>query len=209
MPEDVDVWLGHFYAAWYPFSQASRRFVRKWTKLVRSLEVTLYPGGRAEIRHPEESAIASESAALVAKAEETGVVSPDFLAELQQTGPRYTVTLRWEVRDGRTAITEVRIDTRDRAVSGLWGAFDLAAYVAALYLAIDAREERSAKETPPRPGRPADTGFYRNVLAEYEQLLREGHPSPIQEIARRRKVPKGTVKSWRSRGVRYLRREGQ
>jgi DNA-directed RNA polymerase specialized sigma24 family protein len=61
-------------------------------------------------------------------------------------------------------------------------------------------------EVPPRPsaGRPPTLGHYQRILAEYEQLKREGHAAPINVLVERYGVKKGTVKSWLHRARKYL-----
>jgi DNA-directed RNA polymerase specialized sigma24 family protein len=61
-------------------------------------------------------------------------------------------------------------------------------------------------EVPPRPsaGRPPTLGHYQRILAEYEQLKREGHAAPINVLVERYGVKKDTVKSWLHRARKYL-----
>lgn len=48
---------------------------------------------------------------------------------------------------------------------------------------------------------------YQRVLAEYDELVREGHPSPISVLVERYRARPGTVKSWLHRGRKYLKEE--
>jgi hypothetical protein len=58
----------------------------------------------------------------------------------------------------------------------------------------------------PQPGKPPSQQFYAALLAERDQLINEGIRNPVQEMARRHGVQVGTLKSWLSRGARYVRR---
>lgn len=56
-----------------------------------------------------------------------------------------------------------------------------------------------------RPSRSAPAKslkFYRDLLAKQQQLVEEGHPSPVKEIARRMGVPANRVHQWLFRARR-------
>jgi hypothetical protein len=87
-----------------------------------------------------------------------------------------------------------------------WGPVDLAAYLTALRLERERRPPPRQNDAPlPATGRPPSIAFYRSLVAEYEALKREGHKAPLKELAARRGAPIGTVKSWHSRGRRYVK----
>ncbi len=83
-------------------------------------------------------------------------------------------------------------------------------YFAAFYLELQGESSgrRSGRPRPPAAGKPPSLPFYKALLDEYDDLIKkQHHPSPLKEIARRRGVKVGTVKSWRSRGLKYLKGE--
>jgi hypothetical protein len=56
--------------------------------------------------------------------------------------------------------------------------------------------------TPHKPGPKPDLDHYENVLREFRELQADG-PGAIKALARRYKVPVGTVKSWLYRARDY------
>lgn len=80
-------------------------------------------------------------------------------------------------------------------------------FVGALGLALGAEDSPDTSAPLPAAGKAPSLGFYRALIAEYDQLLRAGHRSPVSELSRRYKAKPGTVKSWLSRGREYLKGE--
>jgi hypothetical protein len=64
--------------------------------------------------------------------------------------------------------------------------------------------KRARLPARPRPGEPRDLGFYRQLLSEYEDLVRAASPAPARELANRRGINHSTLKSYLKRGRRYL-----
>ena len=67
--------------------------------------------------------------------------------------------------------------------------------------------KRARLPNRPRPGEARDVAFYRQLLAEYEGLLREARPAPARELANRRGINYSTLKSYLKRGREYLQKE--
>jgi hypothetical protein len=151
---------------------------RRWCVGVAESEVTLLPGGRAVIRHP--------------------VSQRDR-----------TVEGRWRLSaSGEPVITEYTVSATAPHPIG-WVA-SITREMSALYLALSRRSKEPTGKRPeaPTPGKPGDIEFYRYVVAEYDALVRAGHPTPAKELAARLKAEPATVRSWVLRGRRYLNREG-
>lgn len=208
-----DAWLRNFYEGWYPFAPESG--LSGWIEDVRSLVVKLHPGGRATVTHPPNLS--------------------EFEGETRDISPRWTVEVRWRMK--RMRLTRDDLTNADGLpedflqalpITYIEGPFttsiqikagedqhlphakiDMGGYVAAVQLAIAEPHERSEHESLPAPGKPASTGFYENLVADYKQLIGDGHPAPVQELARQRKQKVGTVKSWLWRAEhKYLNQGG-
>jgi hypothetical protein len=123
--------------------------------------------------------------------------------------PGVTVEVRWRLsKSGEPVITEYTVKATSPRPIG-W-APALTREMAALYLALSRRSKAPTGERPkpPTSGKPGDIEFYRYVVAEYDALVRAGHPTPAKELAARMKAEPATVRSWVLRGGRYLKREG-
>jgi hypothetical protein len=122
------------------------------------------------------------------------------------------VTLRWQLgKDGLPYIVSFSAEAPPgevfNPVSRKWSELPLAEYWAGLVLRL--RQEEVAPESAPLPaaGKRPSLDHYRKVLAEYDALVREGHPSPISILEERYLARRGTVKSWLHRGRKYLKEE--
>jgi hypothetical protein len=157
-----------------------------WVREVQAIQAELHPGGRATL---------------------TREGSPD-------------VVVHWEMvlggRGGRQrflALTSLHIDPPPGGRLSVHGLdLVLSCYYAALALALDREGEPVPDTAPlPAPGKAVSIDHYRRLNAEYDELVKAAHPKPLVELARRyterlgRPVPVGTVKSWRSRGSKYLK----
>jgi len=60
----------------------------------------------------------------------------------------------------------------------------------------------------PAPGQPLNPDFYRRLLAAYDKLVAEGKKRPALELAAHMDVNHSTLKSWLSRGRKYLEQGG-
>ena len=185
-------WLKDCYLAFYPLGKVGAW--KTWVEEVRQVDVELYPGGRAILRHPDTS----------------------YSVEIRWE----PVMIRWRgkvvPRPGDLVLTSFHVepdgDARLWSNEGRWEEASLGLYMTALRLAMQRNWERTGQDapedtTPPAAGRPPSTGFYRKALREYQQLIEEGNPGPAQELARRYGKPVGTVKSWLHRGRKYLGEE--
>lgn len=124
----------------------------------------------------------------------------------------YTVTLRWRLsdEDGLPYITSFSVELPPGMAFNpehryYEGDFDVGGYWAALALRLNTTEPLPESAERPSAGRRPPLDHYRRVLAEYDELVRNGHTSPISEIADRYGVRTGTAKSWLHRGRRYLK----
>lgn len=61
-----------------------------------------------------------------------------------------------------------------------------------------------APESRPAPGRSLNIGFYKSLLERYDELLLQGIKDPAAELARREDCNRNTMKSWLSRGRKYV-----
>ena len=86
--------------------------------------------------------------------------------------------------------------------------YDLHLHACAFQLRVRQAEDRSAFLSAPRrrpgSGKSLDADFYRRLLASYDKLVLEGYRNPAVELAKRMNEKHGTVKSWLSRGRKYL-----
>jgi hypothetical protein len=76
---------------------------------------------------------------------------------------------------------------------------------AALVLRLAAQPESPPEAPRPETGKAPSLAHYRKVLAEYDELVREGHSSPVSVLADRYGARPGTVKAWLHRGRKYLK----
>jgi hypothetical protein len=132
---------------------------------------------------------------------------PGARATLEHPTEDVDVEIRWDPTTRPLFATSFRVSAKP-GYSLPWAEHQFSHYFAALGLALMAANvKRTPAATVERPaaGRPPSMGHYRAVVDEYNRLINEGHPSPVNEIARRYGVKPGTVKSWRSRGQRYMR----
>jgi hypothetical protein len=112
------------------------------------------------------------------------------------------VELRWHPTT--LDVTSFAVSARPDEVLP-WVEISMSWYVAALGLALAAVPNPTGNGGPaPASGKPASLGFYANIVAEYEALLRDGNATPTAELARRYGENRNTVKSWIRRGRRYL-----
>jgi hypothetical protein len=88
-----------------------------------------------------------------------------------------------------------------------WVEISMSYYVAALAIALEERGERIADAPLPSAGQPPSIPFYKSLIAEYDDLLRAGHRSPVSELSVRYGAKPGTVKSWLHRGRKYVKEE--
>jgi hypothetical protein len=151
-----------------------------WVREVQAIHVELHPGGRATLTR-------------------TGLP---------------TVAIRWEMRVGGRGgrqrfltLTSLHIDAEPGGAFSYLGLdLVLSCYVAALALVVEHDDEPVPNAAAvPAAGKPPSIDFYRRLNAEYDELVRSGHRTPLKELAARYKTKEGTVKSWRSRGSKYLR----
>jgi hypothetical protein len=173
--------LQELYPDLYPFGKVSG--AKSWARDVLSLEVVLHRAGRAVIREP---------------------------------GADWTVELRWE------AAPRQRISLRNFHIVGCqlmpdedgtgalpFTELSVGKYITALYFELKREQLRGGGRIrqeiePPQAGKPPSTTWYRALLEERQQLMRERHPSPTKELARRHRVPVGTMKSWLYRARGYV-----
>jgi hypothetical protein len=149
-----------------------------------SEKTTLHPGGRAVV----------EGAFQVTR----------------KPSQRIPVELWWQRgEDGMPYISALRLEAPpghvfNPVVEGEW-LIDVGSMWAGLVLKL-AEKEKVSDDMPPRPsaGRPPTIPHYQRILAEYEQLKREGHAAPINVLVQRYGAKKGTVKSWLHRARKYL-----
>ena len=169
----------------------------EWLELVFRIEVDLYPGGRAVLFHPATSLPV-----------EVRWTSPDEISSFRVDaapgghipwGPMppmsaYLAALRLAVAEGREVATEPEPETGPGEGSAT--------------LRTRGRLRATGRVDPrPQPGQRPSIEFYRRLVSEYNQLVRDAHRAPIPELSRRYGAKEGTVKSWLSRGREYLKRE--
>ena len=179
-----DAWLEDVYRDLYPRAKVATW--KAWAAEVRRIDVEITPGGRAVLRHPD---------------------------------ARWSMELRWRPTDpnktgyASQALLTTCWMTADPGEQLPWEEMSVGMYVTALQMRLSHRWRETGHKAddpedmrPPASGRPASLGFYRNLIAEYDELLNSGEKTPIRVLAVRYGVAEGTVKSWRSRGQQYLRR---
>jgi hypothetical protein len=154
----------------------------RWITDVLAIRVELKAGGRAILEHPKRS---------------------------------YRVEIQWH-QTGKDERGKPTLEPKsihviaDRSLGyPLTDGLDIyqAAFLAAMIRGSGRGSRRAfhrAPTTRPAPGQPFNTDFYLRVLALYNDLVREGRKDPAKEIARRYDAKHSTVKSWLSRGRRYL-----
>lgn len=155
----------------------------RWATDVLAIKVELHPNGRARLRYPEES---------------------------------YSVEMRWGPV-GKDSRGKPLFEPKSLHIIGdnslfLWR-FDADLYFAAFMLAlkVDDRATKAFSETPPsrpEPGKPVNTGFYKQLWASYDALIAAGAKAPAKQLALQMGANHQTVKSWLRRGRTY-RKEGQ
>jgi len=155
--------------------QDAERAWRRWCSAVVEAEVELKPAGLAIVRHP-----ASD----------------------------YRVDLQWAPdRKGTFRLFTVAV-IPDNYLSHFPRSYDMHVCTCAFHLRVKQAKDRSAFRQAPRrrpvAGNPIDPDFYRRLLDSYERLVVEGYRNPAVELARRMNEKHGTVKSWLSRGRKYL-----
>jgi hypothetical protein len=152
------------------------RAQKLWYLRVLAIEVDLKPAGRAVLRHPENP---------------------------------YHVEIQWIYHSAEKAqrpktFTVVGEPFLYRGS----GPYDPEEYYTAFLLRMAEGEPPGTFARVPRrrpePGKPLDTAFYQQLLATYEQLVKEGYRSPAAELARRMDENRSTVKSWLHRGRKLL-----
>lgn len=162
---------------------------RNWMLDVLAINVQLKPAGRVVLRDPREST--------------------------------YRVEIYWVKTEKPTRGKEALQEPKSVHVIGeptiVVGAQpDLNDYFTAFLLHISGTPPMAAFKRAPRarpaPGQAADTDFYRQLIAAEKALRADGHRAPAKELARRYGEEYATVRSWLSRGKRYLdkqTKEGQ
>jgi hypothetical protein len=147
-----------------------------------------------------------------------------YMAEIMvlHPGGRATIPLRppvelWWRRssdDGLPYITAFRIEASPGTVFTPydhpygWDTISVGDWWAALVLRLDQSEALpEAVADRPSSGKAPPREFYARLIAEYDELVRDEHPSPISVLADRYQARPGTVKSWLHRGRRYLKGE--
>lgn len=166
-----------------------------WLAYVTGIEVTLHPGARATAIHPE-----------------TGV----------------PLELRWDPETDEVMSFATRlapgqpVPRRDVRLSAYAAALALTrgvaggprVHVAGAEIGAAAEISTAGEIVPvlgssqPAAGKRPNRDFYRSLIAEVEAIYAKGdHPNPVVEVARRRGVQVGTVKSWLHRGRKYLKEE--
>jgi len=151
-----------------------------WALDVLAIKVDLYPNGRARLRQPK----ASYSVEM-----RWGPIGKDSRGK-PEIAPKSLQFI------GDDSLTQRRFDT------------DL--YFAAFMLAltVDENATKAFGRFPParpEPGRPANTGFYRQLQASYDALIAAGEKDPAKQLAQQMGANHQTVKSWLRRGRDYLK----
>jgi hypothetical protein len=156
-----------------------------WLSHVSDVGVELHPNGRAILRHPR-SVLPVE----VRFDADLGVVGVHLIAPPGEPLPS----------------VEIPISECIAALELARGGQHPTTFV----LTVEpARLEIRSRATRPSSGTRPPLRFYRELVDEYNELCREAHPSPIAEIARRRRQKPATVKSWLHRGRKYLKGEAR
>src|SRR5262249_39496517 len=153
-------------------------------KQVDAITVDLFPGGRA-VLYP-----------------------PDYGCEVE---------VRWSVEttnDDGTTLTQVIVEeSLDIHYAGptIQAAFTdpqvpVVNYYAAWQLALHVQPETAWQDPdPPKPaaGRPLSVGFYQQLNAQYDALVRDGVRAPIRVLAQKYGARESTVRSWRHRAKQF------
>jgi hypothetical protein len=161
-----------------------------WLSRVADVGVEIHPNGRAILRHPV-STVPVE----IRFDADLGAVAVHLVASPGEPLPSVEVPIsecvaalelaRQGVHPSTLVVTVTgtgRVRLRSRAVGG-------------------AVARPSSGQRPPLE-------FYRDLVAEYDELVHvKAVRNPIAEIARRRRQKPATVKSWLHRGRKYLKRE--
>jgi hypothetical protein len=194
MPDGEELDLEALFYAFHPF--AKRAELRRWLERAGRIEAELHPGGRATLTDPDMEWLQVEI--------RFGKVHmPAFRMSRDNSG---RTRMRRERDTEAFGILSYKLSAPGRHIPFV--EISLSAFVAALRMRLESPTlSPTGGRRRPHPGKPAPRDFYKRLDALYEQLVRDGHPSPIKEIARRYRVPEGTVKSWRFRGRRYLKEE--
>jgi hypothetical protein len=178
----IEQQLKTIYGLLYPFAKVSG--AQPWSYEVRSLDVVLHRAGRAVIREPV----------------------ADWSVELRWEAPRGGRRIR-DFEDLHIVGCQIVPDTEGTGWLPL-GDLSIGKYVTALYFELLHQERFGSRVKqrvePPTAGKPPSVAFYRALLADLQQLKREGHPSPTKELARRYRQPLGTMKSWLHRARNYV-----
>lgn len=176
-----------------------RREEREWARSVYKAFHTWRPGAKYEEKHFRD---------WLSWVQEIKVkLHPGARATLEHPAEGVNVEIRWDPSTRQLLATSYQVSAKP-GESLPWMDFQYSHHFAALGLALMAVETAlapAANVERPAAGKPPSMNHYRAVIREYDQLLREGHPSPVNEIARHYGVKPGTVKSWRSRGQRYVK----
>lgn len=140
-------------------------------------------------------------------------------AELRDTRTNYVVEVHWATHHwekSKPVLGPSRIVVRPVEVGTMIGIPDLHAYMTAFWVQVRSVEKRKAMNrtamaiAEPAAGRKPATGYYSDLLAEFEVLQIEGHPEPAKELARRRgNKNRSTIRTHLKRAKELREREGR
>jgi hypothetical protein len=185
-------WLRRTYRTWFGSDEEGFPAFRDF---VEEIQVELHPGSRAVLHHPQQEPM---SAAEQAK------LHPGSRIVRHYPSPAETVWIRFRFDPRQEDSYFVREITFRGDPYLPWRRIDVSPYIAALGLKLGSKVEAGTGGRRPKSGREPSVAFYRKLLADYDALLKKGAKAPVKALAQRRGVPVGTVKSWLSRGRRYL-----
>jgi hypothetical protein len=119
----------------------------------------------------------------------------------------FTVHFRWYLEHGEPIATSIMV-VPDGGLAFNENV-DLDAHMLACRLQLGPKGSPRRARLPrrPRPGEAPELSFYRQLLLEYEELVKKADPAPARELANRHGLNHSTVKSYLKRGREYLRQE--
>jgi hypothetical protein len=168
-------WAGQVYRAFHPRDHD----FEGWLAQVEEVQVVLFPGRRATLRHPT-----------------IGWPVTAYWGE----SVREVTSIRVDARRGE------HLPVKEQLPLSVFVAA-LALELTGKTVELRGGEVAlNVEPTRPRPGRgPKASGHYERVNERYDELVREGVKAPIRVIAAEYGVQEGTVKVWRWRARKYLR----
>jgi len=132
------------------------------------------------------------------------VVKAGGRAIVRQPDTRHAVEFQWVYNKKTHVVKSLHVVADGEIVVGEIGSLD--EYMVAFKFRVHRGEvaRSRAPRTRPAPGVPLDPDFYRRLLEAYDSLVADGLHAPAKTLALRMGENPGTVKSWLSRGRKYL-----